>query len=138
MPKQAQLKKNNEDIFLNIYKIGDIYITTNSENPADRFGGQWEQIKGRFLLAADDSTYKIGTIGGEATHSLSINELPSHEHPYITVSSIQFDLNNYNMASGFNVQNEGTGIAYTNAVGGNQAHNNMPPYITVYVWKRVS
>lgn len=138
MPKQAQLKKNNEDIFLNIYKIGDIYITTNSENPADRFGGQWEQIKGRFLLAADDSTYKIGTIGGEATHSLSINELPSHEHPYITVSSIQFDLNNYNMASGFNVQNEGTGIAYTNAVGGNQAHNNMPPYMTVYVWKRVS
>ena len=119
-----------------IYPIGSIYLSVNNTSPSILFGGEWEQIKDRFLLACGDS-YKSGQTGGEATHILSINELPSHEHPYVTVSSIQFDLNNYNMASGFNVQNEGTGIAYTNAVGGNRPHNNMPPYLAVYIWKRI-
>lgn len=120
-----------------IYPIGSIYMSVNNVSPSDIFGGVWEQIQDRFLLASGNS-YILGNQGGEATHILSINELPSHEHPYVTVSSIQFDLNNYNMASGFNVQNEGTGIAYTNAVGGNQAHNNMPPYLVVNIWKRTS
>lgn len=147
MPKQAQLKKNNEDIFLNIYKIGDIYITTNSENPADRFGGQWEQIKGRFLLAADDSTYKIGTIGGEATHKLTIDEMPTHTHqlglkhpggiPDTIPAGLDYTYDGINNIGAY-FGTIDTPTAYNNVTGGNQPHNNMPPYMTVYVWKRVS
>ena len=66
----------------NIYPLGSIFISTNTTNQSIYFGGTWERIKGRFLLAADDSTYKIGSTGGEATHKLTISEMPSHTHKY--------------------------------------------------------
>ena len=148
MSKQAQLKKNNEDVFLNIYKIGDIYITTNSENPADRFGGQWEQIKDRFLLCAGD-TYVNGSTGGEAAHALTINEMPSHNHNPSDAGQNWVPntgaMSRRNIAlgnSGVYVPGPDNGIngwkwGGTSLTGGGQAHNNMPPYLVVYVWKRI-
>lgn len=144
MPKQAQLKKNNEDIFLNIYKIGDIYITTNSENPADRFGGKWELFgPGRCLVCVDTSQTEFNSVkktGGEKTHKLTINEMPSHSHRfkawawsytrsgaanYCADQSMQHD----------NFEDNGSHIANT---GGGQAHNNLQPFITCYVWRRIA
>lgn len=66
------------DIY-NLYPVGSIYMSVNSTNPSNYFGGTWEQIKDRFLLACG-STYSNGSTGGETTHTLTVNEIPSHNH----------------------------------------------------------
>ena len=62
-----------------MYPVGSIYMSVNDTNPHDLFGGTWEQIKDRFLLAAGD-TYAAGRTGGEAQHKLTVDEMPSHNH----------------------------------------------------------
>lgn len=62
-----------------IYPIGSIYMNINNINPEIVFGGQWEQIQDKFLLAAG-STYTGGDTGGEATHTLTVAEMPNHNH----------------------------------------------------------
>ena len=57
------------------YPVGSIYMSVNNINPANFFGGKWEQIKDRFLLACG-STYSNGSTGGEAIHQLTVDELP--------------------------------------------------------------
>lgn len=62
-----------------IYPVGSIYMSVNSTSPATLFGGTWEPISGRFLLAAGGG-YSAGDTGGEAFHTLNISEIPSHQH----------------------------------------------------------
>lgn len=62
-----------------IYPVGTIYWSTKSTSPASLFGGTWIQIKDRFLLCAG-STYSAGSTGGEATHTLTVAEMPKHDH----------------------------------------------------------
>ena len=121
----------------NIYPIGSIFISTNTTNPSTYFGGSWERIKGRFLLAADDSTYKIGSTGGEATHVLTINEMPKHNH-MVDYDQV-WDGGGGTRALG-TTDNGGSWASGTwvHNTGGSQAHNNMPPYLVVYIWKRIS
>lgn len=121
----------------NIYPVGSIFISTVNTNPSTYFGGTWERIKGRFLLAADDSTYKLGGTGGESAHKLTYNELPSE-----VVTGYCAD-NQKSWATGY-WSNYSSAAYPTNVIRlsgqgtGNQAHNNMPPYLVVYIWKRVS
>lgn len=61
------------------YPIGYVYMTISDTNPADLFGGTWEEIKGHSLYAKDD-THPIGEIGGEEMHTLTTNELSIHGH----------------------------------------------------------
>ena len=107
-------------------------MSVNAANPGTLFSGTWEQITGRFLLAAGGG-YSAGATGGEATHKLTVAEMPSHTHTgkseYGTVGS-----GNTIYASTYASSN----IYTTNASGGNGAHNNMPPYLVVYVWKRTA
>lgn len=71
---------------IDAYPVGSIYISTIATNPSELFGfGTWEQIKGRFLFAADD-TYAAGSTGGEAEHILTNEEMPEHKHAVITGS----------------------------------------------------
>ena len=121
---------------LDAYPIGAIYLTTNnSTSPASLFGGTWERIKDRFLLGAGD-TYTAGDTGGEATHTLTINEMPKHRHEIKVIGS------NTEWQGRINANVEGgvwtTRSDMMNDTGGNQAHNNMPPYLVVYMWKRIS
>ena len=120
-----------------IYPIGAVYISTNTINPSTLFGGEWRQIKDRFLLACGD-IYDLGKQDGEATHKLTIDEMPSHKHDLKAPSS--------NIgASGNSIGNEfvvsdtqGKSLPkWTVAIGGNQAHNNMPPYLAVCIWERI-
>ena len=119
---------------------GTIYLTVNNVNPSIYFGGTWEQIKDKFLLCAGD-TYKAGNTGGEASHKITTEEMPSHTHGHENgqTSSVVW----FPEATGFWVGNSGSGryttLNFSNIskTGGGQAHNNMPPYIVVYVWKRV-
>ena len=134
------------DIY-NLYPVGSIYMSVNSTNPSNYFGGTWEQIKDRFLLACG-STYSNGSTGGEATHTLTVNEIPSHNHEgiYEYYSKKQISnrgdggggWNSVNISGITGSQNNTYSYLYTGHTGGSQAHNNMPPYLAVYIWKRVA
>lgn len=118
------------------YPIGSIFLAVTNINPSNIFGGTWEQIKDRFLLCAG-STYSAGSTGGEATHKLTINEMPSHNHEAVSTSGSDRGLALYP----FSMITQNYRTADANVIrptGGNQAHNNMPPYLVVYAWKRVS
>jgi hypothetical protein len=131
------LDKNGFDISLDmIYPIGAIYISSINVNPEALFGGKWAKLENVFLLGAS-ATYPEGTTGGETTHTLTVNEMPSHTHQQVVASVNSEGANTYNMdytTWGYGTTaNQG---AYTNATGGSQAHNNMPPYLAVHMWKR--
>ena len=118
---------------LDIYPIGSIYMSVNSTSPAGLFGGTWEQLKDRFLLAAG-STYSAGSTGGEATHALTVDEMPIHSHGGVRRNHVGAS----GTASTGTSSGSGDTTNYTNDAGGGAAHNNMPPYLAVYMWKRVS
>ena len=143
------IEQNSNDInnMVNIiYPVGSIYMSINDVNPSTLFGGTWEQIKDTFLLSAGD-TYEAGATGGEATHTLTTGEMPSHKHDLKAASDTSFSDNSsypYLLSSakrGF--INGSTQDLYSygyeaKATGGGEAHNNMPPYLTVYMWKRTA
>ena len=116
------------------YPVGAIYISADSTSPASLFGGTWEQLKDQFLLGAG-GTYSAGSTGGEAAHTLTVDEMPSHSHEVRCIR--------YNSGAGPNVTGNGS-LKYvhetfsTYSSGGDKPHNNMPPYLAVYMWKRVA
>lgn len=115
------------------YPVGSIYMSTVSTNPKDLFGGTWEALGGRFLIGAD-STYKAGATGGEATHKLSIAEMPAHTHGY----KLAYGGNDPARGLNYGTNYVGTFLDgdFVNDRGGNGPHNNIPPYLSVYMWKR--
>ena len=134
------LKLSNTDIKLSadlIYPVGSIYMSVNDTNPSKLFGGTWEQIKDKFLLSCGD-TYTNGSTGGEATHTLVGEEIPYHEHSVRLTwanDTAYGQLFTESMSSHLVVDKEGE---TTGGYGGNAPHNNMPPYLAVYVWKRTA
>lgn len=120
----------------NVYPIGSIYMSVNSTNPKNLFGGTWEQIQGRFLFGMN-SSYPAGSTGGEITHKLTQGEMPKHNHIIYAPNAGGPD---EGAALGFpEVGSSNTWWAaacMTEQTGNNEAHNNMPPYLSVYIWKR--
>ena len=131
-----------------IYPVGSIYMSVNNVSPASFLGGTWEAIRDRFLLAAG-SSYSAGSTGGAATVTLTENEIPSHEG-HLTANNTntggntarylnQTVLTTYGSTGrGWSVQSSNEIVPAGHSKGGSQAHNNMPPYLTVYIWKRIS
>lgn len=124
------------------FPIGSIYMSTSNTNPANFMGGVWEQIQGRFLLGAgnngDGYTRYVNNTGGEALHTLTINEMPSHRHQY-TAEGHEARIPGWVWTSGtdlFSLGTSGYVIDTPGYTGGGQAHNNMPPFYVVYMWKR--
>lgn len=128
---------------LALHPVGSIYLSVSSTSPASLFGGTWEMLQDRFLIGAGGS-YGAGATGGAETHKLTINEMPKHDHNVVKkntydrlvmMAAVQ---NGYGNAGG----SGGSGTWYWNygvpAQGGNAAHNNMPPYLAVYMWKRTA
>lgn len=121
-----------------VYPVGSIYMSVNSTNPKTLFGGTWVQIKDRFLLAAG-TTYKAGATGGESTHTLTESEMPSHNHAVYTPNDAAADHSAPgNYPDGTSDSTYYAVGSYTSSAGGGGAHNNMPPYLSVYVWKRTA
>ena len=181
MSELPQVLEYAENIINLIYPVGSIYMSTNNVSPQTFLGGTWEQIKDRFLLCSGD-TYSSGSTGGEATHTLTQAEIPSHAHTRGSMEIYGEFFFEPNIATNINaseqncVIGEGHGAfqtVYTNHpqvyiphsyngvatwshdygltftasrhwtgetsyIGSNQPHNNMPPYLAVYVWKRTS
>lgn len=133
-----------------IYPVGAIYLSVNDTNPSSLFGGTWERLKDRFLLGAGDA-YAAGATGGEAIVKLTEDQMPMHNH-IMTVSlsdgwdkPMVYSGDGKGSESGrainisSTVNKEGNGY-YTRCYssGGDRPHNNMPPYLTVYMWKRIA
>lgn len=130
-------------VALTVYPVGSIYMSVSNTNPATIFGGTWEQLKDRFLLGAGD-TYNNADTGGEAEHTLTTAELPAHSH---TIAQIQssYEADGYGLQSGGGfvnrpiVRTSGTvNNETTRTTGSGTPHNNMPPYLVVYMWKRTA
>lgn len=148
------------DTMKKIYPVGSIYMSTVSTNPATLFGfGTWEaMLAGRVLLAQGKSswgtTYNAGSTGGEATHQLTVGELPQHTHTASTntTGSHAHTYRTFYGTTGYGPDgssdrektiNTGSSGNHTHTVtinntGSNQAHNNLQPYIAVYIWKRTA
>ena len=171
------------DLLNLVYPVGSIYMSVNSTSPATLFGGTWEQIKDRFLLSSGD-TYENGSVGGSATHTIAVGNLPAHTHTYSNATAVQGHTLTINEMPSHvheefvtaNPNTGGNGIrgsfngveghalsAYSSGIdsgktGGGQAHshdltkanantgssgsgtalNTMPPFLAVYMWKRIS
>lgn len=137
-----------------IYPKGAIYISTVATNLSVLFGfGVWEQIEDVFLLGAG-SAYTAGSTGGESTHTLTVQEMPVHSHTVNAHShaigldndttvgtygwSLHVSANGNSVTGAQKTVTSGTSSPNTNTIGGSVAHNNMPPYLAVYVWKRIN
>lgn len=173
---------------LDAYPVGSIYISAVNTDPHDLFGGVWVPLEqGRLLLAAG-SQYPAGSVGGEKTHTLTIDELPKHNHGGLTLKNGAHSHNG--TTSTRDLRGEFDGIQYINTYGSgivsmrkqgrknnpggedprdvhiftvnathdhtfttdtkgehthqinfdgeSKPHNNMPPYISVYMWRRIS
>jgi microcystin-dependent protein len=122
-----------------LYPVGSIYISTSSTfNPQTAWGGTWRKTSnGRCLIGAND-TYPLGSTGGESTHTLTIEEMPTHRHSSSRVNWYN-DLQNNgidtNIAAQSHLKADGPDT-YTAYAGGSKAHNNMQPYLAVYIWER--
>lgn len=119
-----------------IYPVGSIYISTSSTfNPQTAWGGTWRKTaSGRCLIGAND-TYPLGTMGGEANHTLTVNEIPSHDHG---LSHFRGSKNIQHGGDFTSLITNGNKSYSTVETGGGQAHNNMQPYLAVYIWERTA
>ena len=137
-----------------VYPVGSIYMSVNSTSPASLFGGTWEQIKDRFLLAAGD-TYMAGDSGGSASHSHTLSSngaacIGNYSEVTAFSSGNRYNWKDYNsgnnmwawthnadgaVTSSTNHYNDGTFVSLT---GSTDMTNNMPPYLAVYIWKRTA
>lgn len=129
---------NGENILSKVYPVGSIYMSLSSTDPKTLFGGTWERLKDRFLLAAG-AKYSVGATGGEATHTLTKDEMPSHNHYAAVSGGTDSYGQNRTAISSFAIKTQGYSDSSTIfATGGGDAHNNMPPYLAVYMWKRTA
>lgn len=187
---QTKVNSGGSGTAVNPYPVGSIYLSVTNTNPATLFGGTWEQLKNKFLLAADDATTGAhgGDSGGEKDHTLSIAEMPIHKHDVDVGSKSAFNTGTaspgtstdgehthgakvtpaggsgslskiYSGAAPYSTLNdhiiedgahEHTVDAHAHQVpahdhavlesnkGSGSAHNNMPPYLAVYMWKRTA
>lgn len=137
LPGPAAVLCGGKPLLDYLHPVGSIFQSTDSTSPAELFGGTWEQVKDVFLLAAGDS-HEAGSTGGEETHTLTKAEIPDHNHTFkYTGQSVTTGVNAvrlYQAAS--NQYNAYSGGQSSDC--GDQAHNNMPPYLAVYTWRRTA
>ena len=112
------------------YKVGDLFLTTNNENPSVRFGGEWELFgKGKTLVCVDEEDSNFSTVkktGGESKHKLTANEMPATVwHSGDNTGGVNISING---GSVYGMRTQGTNLG--------QEHNNLQPYITCYIWIR--
>lgn len=124
-----------------MYPVGSIYMSTSSTNPSSLFGGTWIAWgAGRVPVGINTSDSNFNSVektGGEATHKLTINEMPAHKHIAGYKRADSYGSGSLDASYWANYTDLGvTGSYNTSSVGGDVAHNNLQPYITCYMWKR--
>ena len=152
----TSLKAALVDIFL---PVGKVYISADPTSPAELFGGTWERLEDVFLLAAG-AKHAAGSTGGEEAHTLTVGEMPSHGNHLMQGRMYQELADNASNDSGYRSNtlylgkntfastgdinrgwkdwNGGEMYPAGTLKGGGNSHNNMPPYLAVYTWKRIA
>lgn len=150
------------EIISTIYPIGSIYMSVSDINPSNLFGGVWQAWgNGKCIVGVDSQQNEFNTVektGGEKTHTLLIDELPSHNHVigagnhkhtytgFINVTATnsttyQCIAHKRYAADGENtppsMNSSGSHTHSISKTGSGVAHNNLQPYITCYMWKRI-
>lgn len=135
-----------------LFPVGSVVQYTDATiDPNTLVGGTWTRIEGRFLFAADE-THAIGSTGGSETVRLTNSQMPSHRHYVISMAKgvtspdylhtvARYDKENtswedchYQLNGNSNEANGGR----SSAAGSGEAHDNMPPYLTVHIWERTA
>ena len=143
----------NEKIYPCPYMpIGSLYFSTSNTNPSTFFGGTWERYgKGRTVVSIDENQTEFNTAGktgGSKTHTLSSDEIPSHTHKFKRngnySNGVMIDTGRTGQWGSAIVQvGSGNYTAQPNQIeiettGGGKGHNNLQPYICVYIWRRTA
>lgn len=159
------IEKAVQVAILRAHPVGSLYWSSRNVSPQELFGGVWERVKDKFILAAGDA-YEAGSTGGEAAHTLSAREMPWHGHNTCLwnvidgTSATAKEWSNYgatfadktswgglqprDLTWAFNsvpiaAQNGYGDInGRTDSAGNSEPHNNMPPFETYYCWKRIA
>ena len=122
---------------LAVWPIGSIYTSVTSANPSTLFGGNWEAFgAGRVLIGLDSADTDFDAAeetGGAKTHTLTTAEMPSHTHTFTAFQTISGS-NNRTGGGALSASASST----TASTGGGGAHNNVQPYIVVYMFKRIA
>lgn len=94
-------------------------------------------LEGRLVVGESDD-FAFGDVGGEAEHTLTVDELPAHQHSLSrSMQNASDEASNYGLQSGGGFGNRGVvtgnknGATYATNTGGDQPHNNMPPYVVM-------
>lgn len=118
------------------YPVGTIYTNkTDSRNPNEILGfGTWVAIEAGRTIVAAGGGYAAGTTGGEATHTLTVAEIPAHHHHTTSRSGA---VSSGPTASPIAFMDDVGGVE-TGDTGGGGAHNNMPPWLAAYAWERTA
>lgn len=144
-------KKFISILFLLMHPKDALFSSGDPTSPAELYGGTWERIEGKFIMGASDS-YPAGSTGGEAEHALTESELPNVTGRF----DFQSDGNNQGIVTGADgvfsfgqmsiggfqpnnkIDESGCARQIIMSFGSNSPHNNLPPYIAVYIWRRVA
>lgn len=128
-------------IFLAAHPVGDIYLSVNPTNPGTLYGGTWVVWgSGRVPVGVNTSDTDFKTVektGGAKTHTLTVQEIPNHDHDLNAVNE-GVDNPNGGYHPGWTFNKRYTAQVMSASTGGGQAHNNLQPYITCYMWKRTA
>ena len=141
----SNLNFNFKEVMNLIYPVNSIIIKADNEDYSDWLGFEWERtLVGRVPVGIDssDSDFNpIGTIGGEKEHTLTIDEMPNHQHDFRANNSNTSGTTSYpHFTNVFASQNTSSQLGFNPilSVGGGQAHNNLQPYEVVAFWKRIA
>lgn len=140
MSRLIQLKNKLGELFFvrPYFPINYVMITADNVNPSSWAGGTWEVFAtGKTLIGVDSAQNEFDSVlktGGEKTHTLTIDEMPEHGFTISTTNSSSTYTDGYIMTGGY-VKTHDINLG---SVGGNQPHNNLPPYITVYFWRKTA
>lgn len=157
---------SKQNLLDSIYPIGSIYMNFNDISPSTTFGGNWERWAiGKTLMGVnknDTSLSSANLTGGEKIHTLTTTEIPAHTHEQVTLTGGVWNL----LSQSANEHIVGGGVLSTRAAneargyydaksmsydgfninashthdtqGADAAHNNLQPYRTCYIWRRIS